>query len=863
MSEVVPKPTAIESGSTPPVVPRYAVVVVNTSLRPNVSSAVEDEGDAEDQGYLARAFHYLILPTMHIREGQLVWVPFGARTLQGIVVRLDIATTVENVRPLLRVVDSEPVLDADHLSLARWISDYYLAPLQQVILAMLPPGVLQPVETVIRLASIPESAEVSREQDLLVQLLREHGTLTLRHLQRIKPLPNWRSVLDQLVRRGWVSKASEALAPAARPKLASFIRRVNTELDAVRGPKQKLALVYLQNHGDEWISLRQASQEAQLEPAVFNALVAKGLVQIEQRQVWRDPLQDQNYPCEIAPELTKEQQYVWQAVSADLERPGGKPFLLQGVTGSGKTEIYLQAVARILQQGRGAIILVPEISLTPQTIRRFGARFGDTLAVFHSGLSAGERYDQWRRIRAGELRLVVGARSALFAPIPRLGLIVLDEEHEWSYKQDSTPRYHARDAAVQLAQVCGATCLLGSATPALESAYHVERNEYIRLTLPNRILGRRQDIQSQAMQSQGSTGSYQAMADLPAEILAAELPPVQVVDMRTELRAGNTSIFSRVLQQAIADTLVQHQQAILFLNRRGSATFILCRDCGYVLTCPRCNLPLTYHEAQSSLVCHHCGYRQNNVNSCPQCHSQRIRFFGAGTEKVEEAVRALFPQARAMRWDLDTTGGKGDHARIMDQFIRGEADIMIGTQMIAKGLDLPRVTLVGVISADTMIHLPDLRASERTFQLLTQVAGRAGRSALGGQVIIQSYSPDHPAIQAASRHDVDGFYRQEIAFRREHWYPPLSKLVLLRYLNSSAVAAQLEVEHLAEQLRQRKDRLGLPELDVIGPTPSFFSRIKGRYRWQILLRGDDPASLVRDLVFPLGWQVDVDPVSLL
>ncbi|MHB1356841.1 MAG: primosomal protein N' [Anaerolineae bacterium] len=855
-------PTVVESGAAPLVTPRYAVVVVNTSLRVNVSSASDDEGNPDDQGHLARAFHYLILPTMHVCEGQLVWVPFGPRTLQGIVIRLEDASPVENTRPLLHVVDSEPVLDTSHLSLARWISDYYLAPLQQVILAMLPPGVLQTVETVIRLAGSPEISGVSREQELILELLREQGTITLKHLQRTKPLPNWRNVLSQLLRRGWVNKANEALTPAVRPKMASYIRLVSVEPVVVEGSKQKLAMAYLQQLGVEWISLRQASQESQLEQPTFQALVAKGLVQIEQRQVWRDPLQDQVYPREIAPELTKEQHQAWQVVLADLEQPGGRPFLLQGVTGSGKTEIYLQAVARVLQQGRGAIILVPEISLTPQTIRRFGARFGDTLAVLHSRLSAGERYDQWRRIRAGELRLVVGARSAVFAPVLRLGLIVLDEEHEWSYKQDSSPRYHAREVAAQLAQMCGATCLLGSATPALESTYHVERGDYIRLLLPNRILGRCTEPSIPLPHPSLSQGERVEERE-GIELLAAELPPVQVVDMRTELRDGNTSIFSRVLQQSIAETLAQQQQAILFLNRRGSATFILCRDCGYVLACPRCNLPLTYHEAQAVLNCHHCGYRQNNVSRCPQCHSRRIRFFGAGTEKVEEAVKALYPQARAIRWDLDTSGGKGDHARILDQFIKGEADIMIGTQMVAKGLDLPRVTLVGVVSADTMIHLPDLRASERTFQLLTQVAGRAGRSALGGKVIIQSYSPEHPAIQAASRHDVDGFYRQEIAFRREHWYPPLSKLVALRYLNSSAVAAQLEVEHLAELLRQRKDRLGIPDLDIIGPTPSFFSRIKGRYRWQILLRGNNPALLVRDLILPLGWQVDVDPVSLL
>ncbi|MCE5257658.1 MAG: primosomal protein N' [Chloroflexi bacterium] len=844
---------------------RYAVVVVNAVISRRISSVTAEDTDAniEEEGHLARAFHYLIVPGMQVLPGQLVWVPFQTRTLQGIVISLDTDAPVENVRPLLRIADPIPVLDANRLDLARWMSSYYLAPLQQVIAAMLPPGVLQPIETVVRPAELPKGAEFTPQQQQLYSLIQDQTALTLSRLQRLRPLPNWRNILEQLVRRGWVTRTSEALPPSIRPKTASFIHIALMPPTGVKpGSRSEAALRYLQQRPTDWIRLDQAIEETGLAAAVFRNLASRGMVELEQRQVWRDPLQGQAFLAQTLPKLTPEQDQVWAQIAQDLDYPQAKPYLLQGVTCSGKTEIYLRAVERTLQQGRGAIVLVPEISLTPQTIRRFGSRFGNTLAVSHSGLSAGERYDQWRRIRAGELKLVVGARSALFAPVARLGLVVLDEEHEWTYKQESMPRYHARDAAVELTRLSGATCILGSATPSLESAYQAELGAYHHIRLPNRILTSREYIQQDMAGNACDTGVYHEVNG-QLTTLAADLPPVHIVDMRTELKEGNTHMFSRALQQALTQVLANRQQAILFLNRRGSATFILCRDCGYVLKCPRCDRPLTYHDAQTSLICHQCGYRRANVAVCPNCQSKRIRYFGVGTERVEEAARDLYPQAHIVRWDQDTTATKGQHEHILDQFIRGEADVMVGTQMVAKGLDLPRVTLVGVVSADTMLQLPDLRAGERTFQLLTQVAGRAGRSALGGQVIIQTYNPEHPAIQAASKHDVDGFYAHEMSFRREQWYPPYSHLVALRYLHPSQVAAQVEAEAFAEQLRQRRARLGLPELDVIGPTPCYYAQIKGRYRWQILLRGTDPAVLVRNIFLPIGWQVDVDPMSLL
>jgi primosomal protein N' (replication factor Y) len=508
--------------------------------------------------------------------------------------------------------------------------------------------------------------------------------------------------------------------------------------------------------------------------------------------------------------------------------------------------------------GRGAIVLVPEIALTPQTIRRFAARFPGHIAVQHSRLSPGERYDTWRRIRAGEVDVVIGPRSAVFAPMPHLGLIVMDEEHEWSYKQqDMPPRYHAREVALKLAELTGAVVILGSATPDVASYYKAQRGEYKLLELPKRIMGhRRQEVGGGRLRYKELEPEYRGAYYL-------ELPPVQIVDLRQELRAGNRSIFSRALQQAMTEALDAGEQIILFLNRRGTATFIMCRDCGHVLKCPRCDATLTYHGARDELICHHCNRRSAVPSVCPNCWSKRIKFFGIGTQKVEAVTQELFPQARLLRWDRDATGSKDAHDIFLERFINHEADVMIGTQMVAKGLDLPLVTLVGVINADTALYLPDFRAGERTFQILTQVAGRAGRSVLGGQVIVQTYTPEHYCIRAASRHDYEGFYRQELAFRREQGYPPFRRLAQLVYTHSNAARCEEEADKLYRLLRHKIARLGLSGVDLIGPAPCFRRRLRGKYRWQIVVRAADPRALLADMAFPLGWRIDMDPVSLL
>jgi len=510
-------------------------------------------------------------------------------------------------------------------------------------------------------------------------------------------------------------------------------------------------------------------------------------------------------------------------------------FLLQGVTGSGKTEIYLQALAEAVRLGKKGIVLVPEISLTPQTIERFASRFPHRVAVLHSRLSLGEQYDEWRRIRGGEFDVVIGSRSAIFAPQPDLGLIIIDEEHEWTYKQDNSPHYHARDVAIKLAELTGAVVVLGSATPDVESYHRAKNGDYKLLELPERVV--------------------------PSE--GAALPDVEVVDMREELKAGNRSIFSRSLAEAINEAVAEQEQVILFLNRRGGSTFIQCRRCGFVLRCRRCEVPLAHHIAGDILTCHQCNYKTAIPQACPNCSSRQLKFLGTGTQKLEQEVRYTFPRARHMRWDSDVISRESSHENILNRFRGRQAEILIGTQMVAKGLDIPSVTLVGVISADTSLNLPDFRAGERTFQLLSQVAGRAGRGPLGGRVVIQTFSPEHYAIQAAASHDYASFYEQEIEHRRQLHNPPFSQLARLVFTHTNDAACQREAERVKDYLAGEMDTRGVPGISIVGPAPTFIHRLRGRFRWQLMLRGTGLSAFLSPIPFPQGWTIDIDPMNLI
>jgi len=847
----------------------YAQVVVDSALTVRGVGFDEGEASAEDADWLQRTFTYAIPEALRgqVLPGQLVWVPFGARQLQGLVVALAENSPVEQTRELLAIMAAEPALLDDQLALGRWMSVQNLTPLYAALFAMVPPGMQQRAEARYALHEGGDPSGLTPPQRELYAILHERGPLTAGEIGRLASRKNWRDYLRSLVVAGLVDQSVALQPPSVKPHYETLVRLGKSDRSCwpeARAPKQIAVLELLAARaqaGADWTRLADLRQQAGVTASAIRVLEQRGLIETRQQQVWRDPLAGIRFVPIAPPTLTPDQEAAWDAIAADLEQPAGRPFLLQGVTGSGKTEIYLRAVQRALAQGRGAIVLVPEIALTPQTIRRFGARFPETLAVMHGSLSPGERYDQWRRIRAGELRVVIGARSAILAPVQRLGVVVVDEEHEWTYKQDEQiPHYHAREAAIERARLAGATAILGSATPDLSSYYRAQRGEFHLLGLPRRVIGHR-DVIAQMLSDSGVANSRYAL--LSNEALYADLPEAQIVDLRDELRAGNSGMFSRALDQALRETLAAGEQAILLLNRRGSASAVVCRDCGYVAECPRCRVAMAYHERPPTLVCHHCGRRESVPQACPRCGGQRIRYLSAGVERIESEVQRAYPQATTLRWDSDTTSSPRAHEELLERFIRHEANVLVGTQMVAKGLDLPLVTLVGVVLADTGLSLPDLYAGERTFQLLTQVAGRAGRSVLPGRVIIQTYQPEHPAIQAAARYDYESFARAELAFRHEHGYPPFTRLVRLEYADADSGRARAETERLAQLLTERIALQGLYGVDLIGPTPPYFARQGGRWHWQLLVRGSDPVALLRGLRLPLGWRVDVDPVSLL
>jgi primosomal protein N' (replication factor Y) len=574
------------------------------------------------------------------------------------------------------------------------------------------------------------------------------------------------------------------------------------------------------------------------------------------------------------PPLTLAQQSAARRIVASIEQREPRAFLLHGVTGSGKTHVYLEAGARAHELGRPAIVLVPEIALTPATFARFDERFPGRVAVLHSLLAGSAHRRAWERVRRGEADVVVGSRSALFAPVRRPGLVIVDEEHEPSYRQDASPRYHAREVALWWGQLARAPVVLGSATPDVESFYRAERGRYTLLTLEQRFIPRLQVAGDRPHPRPLPTGvEWGAIVPSPPLHcdgegvggwgLSSGLPPVTIVDMRAELRDGNTSIFSHELAEALDGVMARGEQALLFLNRRGTATCVSCRACGHVVVCRRCDVPMVFHGASAALACHRCNRRSPPPERCPECGGPRIRYLGLGTQRVEQELQARFPSARVVRWDHDSTRKRGTYEALWRTFADGEADLMIGTQMIAKALDFPRVTLVGVVLADVGLFLPDFRAGERIFQLLSQMAGRGGRGVLGGRAIVQTYVPDHYAIQAAAQHDYQGFYQREMAFRRVHGYPPVGRLVRLLYSTSKPEKCQLETRRVRGLIDAEIARQGIADIHVIGPAPCFAHRVRSRERWALLLRGDRFARVLDRLDLPLGWTVDVDPISLL
>jgi primosomal protein N' (replication factor Y) len=785
---------------------------------------------------------------MSIEVGQAVWVPFGEKLLQGIVLELSDYPKVEETREITGIIEPQPLLLPAYISLAYWISQHYLSPLFDAVALMLPPGFERKALTFI-INTFPDSFDLSslnQDQKHTLELVQKQNKVSLKELEKTLGQQKAQRIVSQLVRRGLIARRYELEPVKTKPKVESYlslavsIEKAQQELPRLydkRATKQASLLDLLVQQGKP-VSLKELREKTKCDRTTVDSLVQKNLVILRNIVVRRDPLSAQTVNLSYPLTLTSAQNLAFQSVSQSLRQKSGEQpevFLLHGVTGSGKTEVYLQALAEAVKLGKRGIVLVPEIALTPQTIERFVSRFPGRVAVLHSQLSLGEQYDEWQRINNREVDVVIGPRSAIFAPQPDLGLIVIDEEHEWTYKQhDTSPRYHARAVAIKLAELTGAVVILGSATPDVETFYLTQHGNYRLLQLPERVT--------------------------PTE--SSPLPQVEVVDLREELKAGNRSMFSRSLSRAIAKAVAGGEQVMLFLNRRGASTFIQCRDCGLVLVCRRCAVPLTYHLDGDILVCHQCNYRVPVPEICPQCQSRRIKFLGAGTQKLEQEAGNAFSQARLLRWDSDATRRKHSHEEILNKFRSHQADILIGTQMITKGLDLPQVTLVGVINADTSLNLPDFRAGERTFQLLSQVAGRAGRGPLGGQVIIQTYSPENYAIQAASRHDYALFYRQEIVYRRKLQNPPLNQLASLIYTHTNDTACQREAERIKRLLAEQMDSHGIADISIIGPAPAFIRRLRGRFRWQLILRGSNLSTFLAEIPFPRGWTIDIDPVGL-
>ncbi|MGB4273346.1 MAG: primosomal protein N' [Bacillota bacterium] len=730
-------------------------------------------------------FHYSVPCELEdqIKVGSAVLVPFGARKITGYVVGFTDTPDVACVKDI-HGIRGDSGLGDELTVLARWMNRYYTCSLGEAIAQMFPSSV-----------------------------------------RRGRTRPKFESVVNLAI------SADEA-------------ETLITEMEC-KAPRQAEALRIVLQKGPI-LSKRLLTNSYGATAGAVRALIAKGILSETEREVLRNPIKKPRGAEKPPPVLTPEQDKAVQTIIKNFDEERKKPFLLHGVTASGKTEVYMRVIEAVLERGKSAIVLVPEIALTPQMTRDFSERFKEKVAVLHSRLSQGERYDEWRRAGRGDARIVVGARSAVFAPVRNLGAIIVDEEHETSYKQEESPKYHARDVACERARISKAVCILGSATPSVESYYKALNGDYTLLELPYRVENK-------------------------------ELPTVEVVDMREELAAGNRSIFSRPLFEAISDRLEKKEQVILFLNRRGYSTFVLCRECGYSMRCPNCDVALTYHAAGNRIRCHYCDFEQPVPSICPNCGGRYIRYFGAGTQKIEGEVKRVFPHARTIRMDTDTTRRKGAHETIVTTFQKGEYDILIGTQMVAKGLDFPNVTLVGVISADTCLNLPDYKAGERTFQLLTQVAGRAGRGEKRGHVVVQTYSPGHYAIEQGTAQDYRGFYDEEIACRSEGGYPPFSRLILVVVSGKNLSEVERHSVSLAKALQTRtRSAKQWKNTKILGPSPCAMSKVKGMHRWQILLKvdpiagPDDHSNLINDVLkacpvpsYGIMIQVDVDPENIM
>ncbi|NVN89635.1 MAG: primosomal protein N' [Desulfuromonadales bacterium] len=727
---------------------------------------------------MEKTFHYLVPDTLtqQAQPGKRVFVPFGGRKLTGYVLALAQSADTSKLKEIISVLDDDPLWTDSELEFFRWVASYYLHPLGEVLKTALPAGI---------------NLQTGKGSD---------GTISG----------------GQKIRFEAVYLAGDGAAP-----MRALGAKAVEVLELIRSEGEVPAALLRKRFGACAPQLKR--------------LTGLGLLKKQEREIFRDPFREETVERDTPRQLNLHQQTALETLLTCLDKREFAPYLLHGVTGSGKTEVYLQAIDRALHRGMNALVLVPEISLTPQLVHRFRARFDDGIAILHSGLSDGERYDEWRRIRRGLARIVIGARSAIFAPLENIGIIVVDEEHEASFKQADGLRYNARDLSLVRGRMEQALVVLGSATPLITSLYAVEQGRLGLLSLPERVRG------------------------IP-------MPTVETVAMQ-----GIKSTISPRLHRALEETLASKGQVIIFLNRRGYATFLVCAECSQPLTCPNCTVTLTYHRSRGQSVCHYCDYTVPAPGTCPSCGCPELKELGAGTERVEHDLRELLPQARIVRMDSDTTSGRGSHARLLNHMADGSADILIGTQMITKGHDFPGVTLVGVVNGEASLHMPDFRSAERTFQLLSQVFGRAGRGDTPGRVLLQALDPSHYAIQCAINHDSTDFYRQELEFRREAGYPPFAYLAVLALSGTSEQTVEQRANTTANLLMQIKHELAL-RVELLGPAPSPLYRLRGRFRRRILLKSASRADLRRLIAVWLSRRepgttvrefIDIDPVDMM
>lgn len=809
---------------------------------------------------LWQSFTYAIPETLRdvISPGIRVLVPFGRRILTGYVLSLsESPPSGVELKPITDVLDLQPLFTPELLKLANWMAEYYLCGPGEALKAALPAGINLTSRKIVRLCEGQLGTESQSLQKLnptearILAVVKKRKKIAVSALQKTVRGVGIHYSLQKLVSRGVLEMTTEVQGKAKQEKLVRFIRLLPARLSAAtddRLTEKQLHLIETLDRAGGSMRQRDLLRFARTSSAVLSSLLRKGYVEAYERRIERDYYGDLHVPPSPKLVLNKEQQEAVDRICAALDGGQHQTFLIHGVTGSGKTQVYIEAIRHTLSAGKDAVVLVPEISLTPQAVQRYRSEFQDLVAVMHSRMSRGERYDAWSKVREGRARVVVGPRSAVFAPVQKLGILIVDEEHENSYKQtDAAPRYHARDVAVMRAALAGAVAVLGSATPSLESYFNALGGKYTLLEMRKRI----DDV------------------PLPGVVL------YNLAGRKPQNADDEPVLISPLLLEKIADKLARREQVILLQNRRGFAAAVRCESCGYVEMCPNCNISLSYHLQGLRMRCHYCDLNRKAPSLCPQCGGHEIQYRGVGTQRVERWLQKLLPQARIVRMDLDTTRGKKGHDRILHAFEARKYDILIGTQMIAKGLDFPQVTLVGVISADTGLYLPDFRAAERTFQLMTQVAGRAGRKDTRGEVIIQTYSPGHYALVAAQQHDFKQFYAREIADRRSLRYPPFGRLILIQTRHKVERKARQAIELLARLLSQSP-----APYQILGPAPAPLARLQEYYRFQILLKCDrrnDPGGgqsrrIVRQAAeqFRLEshfrdvhFAIDVDPTTIL